>query len=122
MPKLPKEALSNMLKASKPPYVNLKLGSSVSFTITGPHTVGVGNLFSIPVVDNDGNSGGFPLNKTHAAMFVETLGDDTDDWVNTTFDAIVGLQNNPQAGAQVRSWVVDKASIKKRVTKHVAKV
>lgn len=111
MPKLPQEALSSVLKPGKGVYAKLKIGDKVHFTITGPHKVSIGNLFSIPVKDSDGNTGNFSLNKTHAGMFSEVFGENTDDWVKVSFTAIVVPQNNPQTNVQVKSWNVDRDSI-----------
>jgi len=111
MPIIPDDAVSNILKPDK---INAKLGEKVGFKITEPHKANAGGtsgtLYSVPVKCK-GGAGDFPLNKTHMAMFIRKLGKNSDTWPNSTFDAFVVPQNNPQSKQQVHSWAVVEDSI-----------
>jgi hypothetical protein len=113
-PKIPKDAISNILK---PVSLGLAVGSKAGFRITAPHKANAGGtsgtLYSIPVRTSagSGGEGDFPLNKTHMAMFIEKLGDDSDVWVGANYDAFVVPQNNPQSKQLVLSRAVVKDTI-----------
>lgn len=112
MPKIPKEALAGVSNILKPAKLGLKVGDRETFKVAKPHTTGTGGLYSLPVSYGRGIEGNFPLNKTHTTMFVEVLGENSDDWVGASFEAFVIPQNNPQSKAQVLSWSVVRDSIK----------
>jgi hypothetical protein len=110
-PKIPKESLAGVSNILKPAKLGLGIGDRQTFEVVKPHVVGQQGLLSLPVKYGNGQEGNFPLNKTHTTMFVEKLGDDSDDWVGATFEAVVVPQNNPQSKTQVLAWSVVRDSI-----------
>jgi len=107
MPQIPKEAMPKASQFIKPTKLNVKVGDTRVFTITGPHQTGQQGLLSLPVkVMPEGLEGLFPLNKTHTALLVSLLGEDSDKWVNRSFEATVVFQNNPKLGRPTMSWSI----------------
>ena len=112
--------------------MGLEIGDMFNFKITGPHTIGqTGDTFGLPVeitgytlapaqegqpartlMEGMSKKGSFSLNKTTAKAITKTIKSrNTDDWLGVTFRAVVTLGRNPQADAQVKTWVVDNTTI-----------
>ena len=117
IPTIPKEAQASGANILKPTnYAALqKIGSRVRLRITKPHVVNTvenKNVFSVPVKSDITGEGQLPLNKTNMGYLAQKLGDNSDTWVDHEFEAVVVPQKNPNTGAQVLSWSIDKDSIK----------
>jgi len=107
MPIIPKEAMPKASQFLKPTKLNLKVGDTRVFEITGPHQTGQQGLLSLPVkVSPEGIEGLFPLNRTHTALLVSLLGEDSDTWIGKKFEAMVVYQNNPKLGRPTMSWSI----------------
>ena len=103
------ESAGNFIKpsAQEPP---LKLGSIHPFTITAD-VQNNGNLYSVPVRWSKGE-GSYSLNKTALKTMAKVLGDETKDWIGSSYDSMVVPQRNPQTEAQVLSFTILSDSIK----------
>jgi len=108
MPTIDKEYIAEFMKPTK---MNIEVGDKAHFKIMGSHQQGEKGLYSLPVLYNK-TEGNFPLNKTNTRIIVSVLGNNSDNWVDSEFDAVVIPVNNPQTGATVSGWMIKKDSFK----------
>jgi len=99
----------------KPSKIQAEAGNRYTFTITGPHTtkeVDGRLIYSVPVRTSlpAYPEGIFPLNKTSLRTLVQQLGDNSDEWVGASIEALVVPSRNPRTNEPTLSFSIVKVA------------
>lgn len=92
----------------------MSIGDKVHVEMTDVH-IDNNNLISIPVkatYNDETLESNFPLNTGNLRKLKAVLGDNSDNYVGATFNAVCIPRNNPQTNTEVLSWSIDPKSIK----------
>ena len=112
MPKINKT--TEKLNVIKPALLNMGIGDKAKIEVTGVHLDNNG-LISLPAkatAKGKTIEGHFPLNTGNYRKVAEVLGDNSDDYVGATFEAVCIPRNNPQTQQEVLSWSITEVSSK----------